>query len=160
MRLPIVVCLLALFFPSCAFAQEPPTPTAAPPAAAGAPVPFSTVVRGADLAFSAKPLEVVARDDAAWKDLWQRMHAGFVPAPPLPSIDFERDVAVAVFAGERPTAGYAIEVAAAERAGPDLVLTIREKRPPPGAILAQTITHPYHVVRVPRPPGEVRFRRE
>jgi hypothetical protein len=35
----------------------------------------------------------------------------------------------------------------------------RERRPPPGTLVAQVLTSPFHLVRVPRQTGPVEFRR-
>jgi hypothetical protein len=74
-------------------------------------------------------------------------------------VDFTRSTVVGIFAGSRQTAGYAVEVTGIEKDGADLVVTYREDRPGPGEMVAQVLTSPYHLVRVERHTGPVRFRR-
>jgi protease stability complex PrcB-like protein len=99
------------------------------------------------------PRQVVARTQSEWAALW-KMHDYDRPAP---SVDFPREMVVAVFMGSRPTAGYAVEiVSAAERNGA-LVVAYRERNPAPGAIAAQVLTFPFHIAALPAFAGDVKF---
>ena len=51
--------------------------------------------------------------------------------PPPPSVDFSRDMVVALFMGDRPTGGYAIEVTRIERTDASLSIRYRTTRPDP-----------------------------
>src|SRR5437867_13040350 len=50
--------------------------------------------------------EVVVQSDQQWQKLWNEHAPG---APPTP-IDFTKELVVAVYAGQRPTAGYRVEI--------------------------------------------------
>ena len=67
-----------------------------------------------------------------------------------PSVDFTREVVVAVFMGTRPTAGFTIEITRVRVEGPALVVTYKETRPAPDGVTAQVLTSPFHIVAVPR----------
>ena len=96
----------------------------------------------------------VVRSAAEWASLWA-LHAG--PDSAAPPVDFSSHMVAAAFAGERPSPGYAIEIAGAALDGAVLVLTIHELPPPPGMLAAQVVVSPFHMVRLPRHDGEVRF---
>ncbi len=118
--------------------------TLAPTLAADAAVPFATVARGAQSGIR-EPLHAVVRTLDDWTTLWRR-HLGGAPPP----IDFAAEMVVAVFAGTRPTGGYTVEiidVVLAERA---LRVGYRERTPPPGALVTQALTAPFHIIRLPR----------
>lgn len=75
---------------------------------------------------------------------------GAVPVP-LPGISWDREVAVVVDMGEQRTGGYGVKVTGIRLAEADEVhLTLEVVTPPPGAVVAQVITHPYAVTRLPR----------
>ena len=138
---------------SCAFGADDPKP------AAPAPVTVTTIVGGIEPLGPTKPEEKVFRDTASWKAFWEKAR-GYLP-PELRKIDFEKEVVIAVLAGEKRTGGWKIEVAKVERTPEGgLLVTVREKGPAPGAITTQALTYPYHIVCVPRPSGEIRFKRE
>jgi hypothetical protein len=100
--------------------------------------------------------QIVAKTPTEWAALW-RLHAGD-QAPP-PKIDFAKRMAVAVFLGSRPTAGYAVEVRGTKTEGGTLIVEWREHTPAPGSLLAQVITSPSHLVSIPKFDGQITFRK-
>lgn len=81
-----------------------------------------------------------------WSKLWT-LHAG---ERTRPSVDFSREVVVAVFTGTRPTAGFSVQIVRVRQEGPALVVSYTETRPAPGSVAAQILTSPFHIVAVPR----------
>ena len=81
-----------------------------------------------------------------WSQLWTQ-HAG---ERTRPSVDFSKEVVVAVFLGTRPTSAFGVEIVRVRQEGPALVVTYRETRPAPDGVAAQVLTSPYHIVAVPR----------
>jgi hypothetical protein len=73
-------------------------------------------------------------------------------AAPAPPVDFRREGVVLVASGRHPTAGHALSLHDAEVAvaGGVATLVVRFEEPPPGAILAQVVTSPCLLVRLPR----------
>lgn len=106
---------------------------------------MTTIARG-DLSRIGEPRTVIVRDREAWRALW-REHAGSADPP---AVEFDREMVVAVFAGERPTAGYRVEIVRLfERSG-KVVVAYRDEPPPRDAVVAQVITQPFHLVRTSR----------
>jgi hypothetical protein len=99
--------------------------------------------------------EVVVRSAAEWQALWQE-HS---PGQSLPSVDFTAFTIVAVFAGEHPTGGFDVEITGTDDDAGKLTVTYRQLEPAPGDRDLQAFTAPYHIVRIPRHDGPVRFRR-
>ncbi len=117
-------------------------------------MPFATLARG-DHSGIEEPRDAVVRTAAQWSALWKE-HAGQSAAP---AVDFRQSMVVAVFAGSRPTAGYGIEITGIERRNGGLVVTYREQRPAPDAMVAQVLTSPFHIVQTERRAGPVTFER-
>lgn len=119
-----------------------------------APPPIRSLDKGVDSQIDSAR-QVSARTDAEWQTLW-RQHAG---ERARPTVDFSREVVVGVFLGSRPSAGFAVEIAGVREDGSTLVVQYRETRPSPGALTAQVLTMPYHIVAVSRRAGmtDVRF---
>jgi hypothetical protein len=115
---------------------------------------FTTIDRG-DHSQIEEPRQVVVRTAPEWSALWQQ-HAG---AGKPAAVDFTRSMVIAVFVGSRPTAGYTVEITRIETQDAGLVVTYREKGPPPGAMVAQVLTSPFHIVRTPFHGGPVKFQR-
>lgn len=117
-------------------------------------VAFTTLTRGQQSGIEERR-EVVVRDAEALAALW-RVHA---PGEPPPPVDFATSMIVGIFAGLRNTGGHEIEVTGLVRDDDTLIVTYRARAPDRGAMTAQVLTFPYHLVRVARHEGPVRFRR-
>lgn len=87
---------------------------------------------------------VTAFDEETYRRAWQSAARDAEP----PAVDFSTEAVVFVFAGERRTGGYSVEVRGATLDGETLVLEGEVKGPPRGAIVTQAITYPYAVVAV------------
>jgi hypothetical protein len=122
----------------------------------GGPVSFATVARGS-VSRMKQPLEMVVRTREEWAGLWAR-HVGPSTAPPI--VDFSAEMVVAIFAGERPTTGYGVEVTRVVSTDRGLQVTYRERTLPAGALVRPVITAPFHIIRLPRFEGPVHILRE
>lgn len=100
-----------------------------------------------------EPRQVVARSAAEWAALWKQ-HS---PGGDLPAVDLSTRTVVAVFLGSRPSAGFAAEIVGTQQKGSTLVIQWREQRPDPGAMTAQMMSSPAHIVSIPRFAGEITF---
>jgi len=92
------------------------------------------------------PGTAVGTDANTWNALWRSL--GKTP----PELDLEKFVAVAVYAGGRPTGGWRVDFSAASR-GDDLV--VRWKIVKPGGFVSQVLTAPWAVQAFPRPKGRL-----
>jgi hypothetical protein len=111
-----------------------------------------TIARGSQSNIDA-PRQSVVRTQGEWEALW-RAHDYDKPAP---TVDFSKEMVVAVFMGSRPTGGYGVEITSVAERNGALVVSYRERSPSPGAIAAQVLTFPFHIVAVPRRAGDVKF---
>lgn len=118
------------------------------------PAELVTVARGA-MSNIEEPRQMVVRTAAEWQALWKEHDAQGA----MPPVDFTQSIVVAVFLGTRPSAGFAVEIAAVKTEGDRAVVEYREGRPARGAISAQVLTSPFHIVRLARISGSVEFRR-
>jgi hypothetical protein len=78
-----------------------------------------------------------------------------------PQVNWEREIVVAAFLGERQTAGYAIEVSRITYRGREVTVHLRLAQPASDSNTAQAVTSPHTVVAVRRsalPLGELTFR--
>jgi hypothetical protein len=114
---------------------------------------FATVAQGA-MSNIEEPRNVVVRTAAEWQALWKEHD----PDHPAPAVDFAESMAVGVFLGSRPTAGFAVEITAVRAEGTRTIVEYRERRPG-GDFVAQILTSPFHIIRVERSVGAVDFRR-
>jgi hypothetical protein len=120
------------------------------------PIPVSfTNISHRDQSGVEEARQVVVRTPDEWEALWKE-HA---PGQPMPAVDFTTSMVIGVFLGSRNSAGYGVTITGIEKEGATIAVTYREDRPAAGAVLAQVITYPHHLVRVERAAGEVKFAR-
>ena len=116
-----------------------------------------TLARGDDSRL-VEPRRFLIRDRQAFAAVWAA-HAG--PNAVAPQVDFDTRMVAAVFAGERPTPGFSVEVTGTRRDGPEpgavLVVLVDERHPDPSRVAAQVIVSPFHIATLPRDDGQVRF---
>lgn len=103
----------------------------------------------------------VARSQSEWETLWQRHTAAETSPPAPPVVDFNKEIAIAIFLGEKPTGGHAVEIVRVDRKDGELVINYKELNPAPGGMVTQAFTQPFHMVRVAKN-GEqkITFRRD
>jgi hypothetical protein len=90
------------------------------------------------------PARLVIRDDGAYARFW----AGLGDATSRPSVDFTRDLVIAVAAGQQPTGGHSIAVERVTRIGQGLAVEVTETVPASGCTTSQGLTQPVDVVVV------------
>lgn len=79
----------------------------------------------------------------------------------LPKVDFEKEMVLAVFAGEKRTGGHRIQLEKVllkqSQTKPKYYVLYRETAPPADAMVTMALTYPSHVVVVPKVTSEVMF---
>lgn len=103
------------------------------------------------------PAQLVIRTEEDWASVWKRHHSRTLPAPPLPPVDFTREMVLGVAPGERPTGGYGVRIASVRVDDGRMRVEVRETRPADGAVVPMVLSSPYELVKVPRFDGEVVF---
>ena len=108
-----------------------------------------------------EPIQLAIRNQDDWNRFWKRHSSTEInPATP-PRIDFDSEMVVAIFLGEKSTGGYAVEIVRAEQSDSSLYFYYRENSPSPNSMVTQAFTQPFHLVRVAKTGNrEIIFRRE
>lgn len=142
-----------------------------PPAddAGGGPriIPLETLAEGASSDYGRidempvpedAPPECLAIDD---EEEFQRLISLAYFPEPIPEVDFESNIVMAVMQGPKNTAGYSISITRAFQVGGEVTVEINAVEPEPGSMTAQVLTSPYHLVLAERasfePRGELTF---
>ena len=105
-----------------------------------------------------EPAQLVVRTPDEWARLWKTMHRQRLPTPPLPEVDFSRQLVIGVFLGERSSGGASVEITAVHRQGEELLAEARATEPSPAELHTMVLTQPCAVVAVTADPeARVRF---
>ena len=106
----------------------------------------TTVWRGSYLDFGFEgPTYLVIQTEEEWGKLWSRV------AQDPPVVDWETQTVLVAIYGDAPNSGYAIEIEEVilEEAGAGSV-KVRVDQAGPSCVTLQVITHPTHIVSVPK----------
>jgi PrcB C-terminal len=109
-------------------------------------------------------LRVVVRDRDAWLDVWKRIHrpdpnrGPYPEPPPLPEIDFSREIVVVAAMGRRPSSAYAIIIDGAYERNDRLEVVVRSVENRKGCPAYTIMTAPVDIVRLPKTERPVVFR--
>ena len=129
---------------------------------AGTPLPIHRF-RAAPSGFAAysgivDSLRVVVDDAARWAMYWRRLHAGAMPVPPVPPVDFARDMVILAALGTRSSGGFTIRIDSAYDDGASVEIVVSRTSPGRGCVLTAALTQPVDIVRIPARKVPVRFR--
>jgi hypothetical protein len=107
-----------------------------------------------------EPGTFVMRDAVEWASIWRRIHARRHPVPPLPEVDFEREMVVVAALGPKRTGGHTIRIERAWHDGTKVVVLVQEESPGAGCIVPQAFVSPVDIARLPASAGPVEFKVE
>lgn len=112
---------------------------------------FATLGKGSQSGVRERKF-VVIKNENDWTALWKSHASPSLPPKEPPLVDFQTEMIVAVFSGEKPTGGYSIEITriSEDTTKHALEVFVRESKPPPGAMVIQALTQPYHIVKLTR----------
>ncbi len=77
-------------------------------------------------------------------------HANSCSVASDPNIDFTKQYLVGVFAGTRPTTGYALKITSIVENNCEIIVNYYEKTPSANEVVTQTPTSPFDVVLIPK----------
>ena len=111
-------------------------------------------------------LRLVVRDRDLWVDVWKRIHrldpyrGPYPEPPPLPEIDFSREMLIVAAMGRRPSSAYGIIIdgAYAYERNYRLEVFVRSIENQKGCGALTIMTAPLDIVRLPRTDRTVLFR--
>jgi hypothetical protein len=104
-----------------------------------------------------KPDRIVIRDSVTWQVVWKDVWRGFSEVPPLPTVDFSREMILVAALGAHSTGGYGIMIDGAnEAANGGINVTIRSISPL-NCLVTEAFTQPVDIARLPLRSGRVEF---
>lgn len=101
------------------------------------------------------PRGVVLRDAAECRTL--RLPRALDARDPFEGFDWSQHMALFVSLGDRPSAGFAVEIASIEARDGAWFVRVRASAPPAGSMQAAMVTTPFDCVAVPRFDGRIEF---
>ena len=120
-------------------------------------IPFTVVTTGHTVADYPNQEGIVITSMDEWEAMWEKLHRFTTPRPELPDVDFAQHILLAVFAGEKRSGGYAIQVERVTQTDEIVMVYASEISPGPEEITIAQITFPYQIVKISHTNLPVRF---
>lgn len=92
-----------------------------------------------------------------WARVWNRIVSNHGPKPPVPEIDFAKEMVLVAAMGTRATGGFSIEIEAVDRDSSSITASVRKRSPGNTCGTTAALTAPVAIVRIPRSDKPVRF---
>lgn len=96
-------------------------------------------------------------DNKEWQKIWKKTYSNVSPEPILPEIDFEKDMILAVFAGEFSSGGHSIEIGSIQEYERDVQVSIKLESPSISCSTTAALTQPFDIVKIEKTDKEIRF---
>ncbi len=91
---------------------------------------------------------ILITSQSRFAKIWAEIWAVRANPPPLPYVDFSRQIAIACSLGTQTTGGYTLRIMNVDRVGNILRIRLTTKGPTKGTGLTQALTQPYSLVVV------------
>lgn len=96
------------------------------------------------------PTTFAVRDQPSWEALWNQVTQSMSPLPPLPQIDFTKNIVVFAAAGTKTTSGYSIAITSAAETSAGVTVDVTVTSPGSTCAVAQVVTSPVAIAAIPR----------
>ena len=110
-----------------------------------------------------RSFEKVINSPGDWKKLWSKHVRKQTPKPPLPEVDFKKNEIIAIFAGNKPTGGYTVQIKKIEDTSwegmPARLVYFKLTEPLPDQMRIMTATQPFLFRVVSRLEGRTFFKK-
>jgi len=93
--------------------------------------------------------KAVLRDAKAWAVTWALASAHLAPLPRAPAVDFAKEMVAVAALGEKPTAGWSVQIVGARMAEGRLRILYAVHEPSAAEAAAKVVTRPWHAVVLP-----------
>ncbi|MBI5185194.1 MAG: protease complex subunit PrcB family protein [Nitrospinae bacterium] len=85
-----------------------------------------------------------------FEQAFKLIYSNVLPSPAVPQVDFQEFFVFLASAGEKPTAGYGMELKKVTWQGDLLIIELFLNKPSPGTMQAQVLTNPFLLFKVKR----------
>jgi hypothetical protein len=111
---------------------------------------FAVIAEGsAPFGYRTRQGQMIAGTDQ-WTALWQALHLTTIPQPPVPEVDFARQVVLVIFAGEKRGSGYMVFVREIVQTDDAVIVKVAEQRAMPANDSEPQPAYPFQIVTMPR----------
>ncbi len=94
------------------------------------------------------PTLLTFSDPEAFSQFWKRHKQGHLPSPPVPEVDFNRQMVLVAIDRAEPSLGYTLEIQSVLRGDESVVVTARKTSPGKNCIVPLSGSQPVHIIEI------------
>lgn len=122
-------------------------------------VAFTVIAKGQMAYGSDKQDEYTIVDAKTWGEKWDQINSyNLGTIIPLPTVNFDEEMLIAVFQGPKNTGGYSIAIKKVIETGLNIEVSVVITEPGRGCITTQALTSPYIIVKIRKTDKQVIFK--
>lgn len=113
------------------------------------PVDFTVIAKGSNSGYLDKK-RIAVKNKQDFEKLWENLYINFSEKPPLPDVDFNKNIIIGVFFGEYTNGGGAISVKSVEEYNTMIMVKVEEITPGYNCVTTDVMTQPYQIIQIPK----------
>lgn len=102
---------------------------------------------------------IVITDKKSLTQVYNLINKGKFPEIKTPEINFDKEMVVALFLGEKNSGGYAISVEKIFNTSNKTYVVYKETSPKPGEMVTTVMTQPFTIAKIPKTSKEIVFKK-
>ncbi len=102
--------------------------------------------------------QIIFQDEKELQQFFMRVNMTRKPGIPVPVIDFEKEVVVALCVGKVPTSGYSITIDSVHEVEDATEVWLQKQEPAPSDMVATVICQPFTIAKFPRKGNKIEFK--
>lgn len=117
--------------------------------------PFEVLMQGQVCAQNDAQIHVI-KEPQALNEVFEWINEGRTPKLEMPTVNYDEDIIISLFMGQKNYGGYSINVSSIEETTDELVVYVKETEPS-GKFAVAAITQPFCVVKIKKTDKKIRF---
>lgn len=119
-------------------------------------VPFEVLVQHSHGGYDQPQIKVI-KEPTELQAIYLKINMTRRPGFPIPEVDFDKEMIIALYMGEKNSGGYSITIDSVEETKNELIINVKESEP--GQIATTVICQPFCIVKMPTTKKEVVFKK-
>ncbi len=105
-----------------------------------------------------KPQIKVIKEPTELQEIYAKINMTRRPGFPIPEVDFDTEMIIGLYMGEKNTGGFSIGIDSVEETKKELIIHVKETTPE-GGMVTMAICQPFCIVKMPATKKEIVFKK-
>lgn len=121
-------------------------------------IPFEVLVQHSHGGYDQPQIKVI-KEPTELQAIYSKMNMTRRPGFPIPEVDFDNEMIIGLYMGEKNTGGFSIGIENIEETKKELIITVKETSPDANSMVVTAICQPFCIVKMPATKKDVVFKK-